>query len=584
MKYYQNDYIQRNIVGPSVYDLFCDTVQKNENCIAITYAGTQFSFADLKNLVDDMALGMLRKGFSKGSIISIVSPMIPAVLISFLAANKIGAICSLIDYKSTISQVNQKLIESGSDGLIIISRCTTRMDDIVKNTRVSKIIICSDRDYLGPMDRLRMWFYGLVLDNQEPKNLFDDELDGVDIYSWNDIINCFEDDEKLIIPMRNGKDKALFLQHSSLLENHGTEVFTNDAIISACNAIYLGYRLDRQGSVNNGVLCSMNYSYSGIFVFGYLSMLCSGMKLFINPYYNASTFVYAMFFFKPSVLIGYPSTFTSLVEQLSRTRYRNREMSFIKLIIAAGTSFVTTKRKYCEDFFMQHGCSAKISVCYGLAECLSACSFVPSNYDKNNSIGIPFPGILMKVVDPSSQRDLEAGEKGEICICGDGCLSEVLNDDVTTSRILKKHKDGRIWVHTGDIGHTDENGFFYFDYVEKRCTKINGVSVSFKQVEDIIKTVYGVFDSCVVDYCNEEGDTKLIALVVPIETYLYDNDKLNNLIKNIEIECEMMLSSISRPFEIEFRAYLPRIGSEVDYKTITKEVIEKRLNDNDEEN
>ena len=290
---------------------------------------------------------------------------------------------------------------------------------------------------------------------------------------------------------------------------------------------------------------------------------------------DMNTMAKALIRFKPGIIVGYPAVFTSIVEAMSKPKYRNADLSFIRLMIATGSSFVTTKRKFCEDFLVKHGCHIKISVCYGLTECLSTGSYVPRRVDRNNSIGIPFTGVMMKVFDSSTHRELQAGEKGEICICSAGVLSEVLGDEVMSARIIQRHRDGKTWIHTGDIGHRDEEGYFYFDYVEKRCANIGGISVSLKQIEDVIKTVYGVFDVCVVDFVDESGRTCIIAQVVPIESYMIDNDLLNNLVNKINIECEMMLSSIARPSEIEFRAYLPRVGSEVDYKTITKDVIER---------
>ncbi len=581
--FYETEYVQNEARDISVYDLFCETTKNNENKIAITYASTNFTYKQLKTEVDLVADILIQRGVKKGCVVSIISPMIPAVMILFLAANKVGAICSFIDFTSTDAQINRMLIEAGSEYLLIISRRAHRLEEIVANTKIKVVSLCSDKDYLGVLDKLRMHFYSIKLQD-DAKSELAVKIDGVRIRDWNYILNRYLKKEDNTFPKVGSDTKALYLHHSSLLDNHEIEVFDNKAIIASANNVIAGYNISKYKSDTDGVLCAMNYVYSGVLVSAFVGMLCTGVRIILNPYYNVSTFMTAISFFKPSIIIGYPTTFTALAEELKKAKNKKKSLESVKLLIASGTSFVTTKRKYCEEVFEKYGCHSKISVCYGLSECLSTCSFVPANCDKNNSIGIPFPGVYMKIIDKATQRELVAGEKGEICVSSEGMLSEVLNNDVITSRILRKHRDGKIWVHTGDVGHIDDDGFFYFDYVEKRCAKINGISVSLKQVEDVIKTVYGVFDACVVDYCNDAGDTEIVAWVVPIESYLSDNDKLTALLNSIELECEMLLSSVARPTDIEYKAYLPRNGSGVDYATVIKAVIDDRLGNNTEEN
>lgn len=560
----------------SVYDLFCSTSSRLGETTAIQYLGSGMSFKKLKSEVDTMADYLLASGIHEGSVISIVSPMIPSVIIMFFAANKIGAICSIIDYNTTSSQLNLLLQEAKSDVLLILNHYSGQLEKVLENTNVKLIITNAANDYLFFSDKVSLLLYRLKNYYFESIDVLEIDSTDIKLVEWNEIFDAELTNSGEGSCSRSNTNNALYLHHSSLLDQKGVEVFSNKAILASCYSVINDYKLERFAINSRSAISFMNYAYNGAFVFAFLSMLCSGITLLIVPFNDdVKILTRALLKFKPGIIMGYPSIFTSIVETLSKTKYIHKDLSFIRLMIATGSSFVTTKRKYCEDFLVKHGCHIKISVCYGLTECLSTGSYVPRRVDRNNSIGIPFTGVVMKIFDTNTLRELQPGEKGEICICSEGVLSEVLGDEVKSSRIIKRHRDGRVWIHTGDIGHTDEEGYFYFDYVEKRCANIDGISVSLKKIEDVIKTVYGVFDVCVVDYVDEEGKTCIVAQVVPIESFMVDNDLLNRLIDNIEIECEMMLSSNSRPSEIEYRAYIPRIGSEVDYKTITREVIEK---------
>lgn len=574
-QYYKKEYDKTLITEKSVYELFKKCALSNSGYNALGYAKTRITYGELLKLVDSVAVNLSEKGLKKGSIISIISPVLPAVIALFLAANKIGAIVTLIEASEPDPQINKMLNDASSDCILVINSKLQNIKTIIEGTSVKTVIFCSDIDYLKLYDKAVMAFYKYKFQESMvmPTN---NNIEGVTFVDWDEISQSKETVE---ITSTNPEDKALMLHRSSLMENREIEVFTNSAVIYTCKMIDSAFSISSLKD-GNGVMCAMDYSYSGTFIGSFISMLCAGVMLVLIPYYHKDTYLKSVLINKPSILIGYPSSYTELVEKMVLHKYRNKNLSFIQLMIAAGTSFVTARRKYCEEVLEKCGCAHKIIVCYGLAECLSTCSFVPESSDKNNSIGVPFPGVMMKIMDSKGMREVSTGEKGEICVCHDGVLDSVVGAETALSQILRKHRDGRMWIHTSDIGHVDEDGFFYFDYVEKRCTKIKGVSVSFRQIEDVIKGVYGVFDACVVDYIDEYGDTNLVALVVPIESYMSDNDKLISLVNSIEQECEMMLAPLSRPTEIEYRAYFPRISSGIDYNQLTREITEKKLTAN----
>lgn len=77
-------------------------------------------------------------------------------------------------------------------------------------------------------------------------------------------------------------------------------------------------------------------------------------------------------------------------------------------------------------------------------------------------------------------------EDGEICICGPTVMQGYLNDDKETESVLKKHKDGQTWLHTGDIGCMDEDGFIYFKSRIKRLIVSSGYNIYPSYIEGII--------------------------------------------------------------------------------------------------
>ena len=82
---------------------------------------------------------------------------------------------------------------------------------------------------------------------------------------------------------------------------------------------------------------------------------------------------------------------------------------------------------------------------------------MPIGYYREGSIGVPFPDMLAKIVRLGTTDEAPAGEEGEICIAGPAVMMGYLDQPEETADTLKKHADGQIWLHTGDIGTMDED-------------------------------------------------------------------------------------------------------------------------------
>lgn len=98
-----------------------------------------------------------------------------------------------------------------------------------------------------------------------------------------------------------------------------------------------------------------------------------------------------------------------------------------------------------------------------------------------------------------------------------------------------------------------------------------------RAVEDAIKDVYGVEEVCVVYYLDESETVHIVAVVVPVDRFLFDNDKLSELKEKINLECSLMLPEYMRPSEVQYRASFPKSGlGQIDHKQVEQDIIESR--------
>ncbi len=143
-----------------------------------------------------------------------------------------------------------------------------------------------------------------------------------------------------------------------------------------------------------------------------------------------------------------------------------------------------------------------------------------------------------------------------------------LDDPGATAETLQVHADGRTWLHTGDLGTMDEDGFFYFRMRLKRMIKCSGFNVYPTQVETVLYQHPLVAQACVVGIPDRISGERVKAFIVLKDSSRENTDTEGELIKH----CHKNMIKWSCPREIEFRRELPktRIGK-IDYKALVQE-------------
>ncbi|PRY97365.1 class I adenylate-forming enzyme family protein [Marinilabilia salmonicolor] len=137
----------------------------------------------------------------------------------------------------------------------------------------------------------------------------------------------------------------------------------------------------------------------------------------------------------------------------------------------------------------------KFFVMYGQTEATARLSYLPPSMlpQKAGSIGKGIPGVQLKVVNESGQP-VAPGETGEIIASGKNIMKGYFEDEEATGASIRNG-----WLHTGDLGTVDEDGFIYLSARKKEIVKVGGKRVSPKEIEEVIVDMPGVVD------CTVEG-------------------------------------------------------------------------------
>jgi long-chain acyl-CoA synthetase len=237
-----------------------------------------------------------------------------------------------------------------------------------------------------------------------------------------------------------------------------------------------------------------------------------------------------------------------------------------------------SKKQYHEinAFLQEHNCSWKICNGYGMTEVGSAaCVSVSNECNKAASVGMPFPDTIISAFDVNTGKECKIGESGEVCIQGPGVMKGYFKNKEKTDEVIHIHEDGKRWMHTGDIGHVDEDGCIFIEgRIKRMIIKYDGFKVFPNAVEEKILTCSLVENcACVGIEDKVHGAGQLpIAVIVPSDK----NTDENTIKDEVQKICKRELSEYAQPAEYYFYDKLPLThAGKVDYRVLEKAVMEK---------
>ena len=221
----------------------------------------------------------------------------------------------------------------------------------------------------------------------------------------------------------------------------------------------------------------------------------------------------------------------------------------------------------------EHGAPISLREGYGLTETVTVCCVNPEIKCRKDSVGLPLPDMDMMITASGTNEEVPCRTHGEICVSGPTVMLEYLDDPEATAEAIHVHGDGRRWVHTGDYGFMDEDGFFHFTQRLKRIIKVSGIPVFPSQIEAVISKVDGVGAVCAIAVPDAYRIHVVKAIVVPAS--FSAEEGLLKIKEDINAACREKLISYARPVDIEFRDSLPKtLVGKIDYVALEKEASE----------
>jgi long-chain acyl-CoA synthetase len=535
----------------TLYEALAATAQRAPETIAWEFSGTTATYRELCNSIDTAANALAALGLKAGDRLLVSMPTVPAGVIAFYAANKLGVVPALVHPLSTAPEIEFYLDASGARHALTLDAFYGTFAAVKPKRALERIILARIGDDLSPLKRLGFW----MTRGRKIAAVPDDPR----VCWWKPLL---AGPHPQAAPAPTGTDDP-----AAILFSGGTTGVPKGIVLSNRNFIAEGMQAAAWGGMASGdaILAILPIFHGfGLGVCVNAAFMAGGKSILV-PQFSAAIVARLLRSARPNLLVGVPTLYDALTKDRSLAR---ADLSCLRACFSGADTLPRPVKERFENLVASRGGKVKLLEGYGLTEAVTAIMATPLTEYREGSIGIPFPDMDATICRPGSTEELPDGEEGEICVAGPAVMVGYLDDPAATAQTLKLHADGRTWLHTGDLGRRDSDGFFYFTERAKRLIKSSGFNVYPSQVEAVMYQHPLVAEACVIGVPDETQVERVKAVVVLKDPAYESVATAESLIAF----CRERLIKWSCPRDVEFRRDLPktRIGK-IDYKRLVAE-------------
>lgn len=471
LKSYTDDEIIRELPQVSAYSYLYRNNIASLNNIAINYDNEKITYEKLFNKIDEAAKALKQSGVKENDVITLSIPNNIEFICLFYAISKIGCTAHIIDSNMDIKDIEKYIKAVGSTMTFIMDKNYESFKPLIDNNTINKSVVITPK-----VKKISDLFKNYKVD-------YNDRT-----INWKDFIDNgkkYEDETSRVEYIEN---RPLLIVHTSGTSgDKKTVVLTNENI----NAVALqcadsGINIEKK---DKWLTTLPNYRPAGI-TMGIHLPLVNSLETILVPDCDEAKFEQIILKNKPNHMIG---TYKCYKKLLNSYKFSNKDFSFLKTPIAISDVY-TNLEESINEFFKKHNCDTRILKGYGMTELGGPIAGTPHNNNAFGSVGIPFTKTIVGIFDPKTGKELQYNQDGEICISGPTVMDRYLDDKELTNKVIKKHEDGRLWLHTGDRGYINEDGNLYVSY---RLEDWENQKDTGKKLEEKIRN-YWTVDDCKV--------------------------------------------------------------------------------------
>lgn len=523
-----------------LYYFLEEAAKKYPDKACTIFKGAVITYKEMDEITDRMAAALADLGVKKGDRVGIFMPNTPQFVMAYFGILKAGGVVVATNPLYTRTEIEYQASDSGVEVMFVMTNFYKTIKAAQPKTKIKKLIVTNIKETLPPLLRL------LFTVAKEKKGGF--RLDaplGENEYWMQDLIAKYEPSARPRLKIAPD-DTALFQYSGGTTGVPKAAVATHYGVLA--NALQIKNWMVNIDEGKEIVLMGIPLFHVYGMVAGMLFGMASGASMVMVPNVrDLKDVLENISKYKATIFPGVPTLYNALNNHpdVLAGKY---DMSSIKACISGSAPLLRETKEKFEELS-----GGKVFEGFGLSEAPTATHCNPLlGENRTGSIGLPLSDVDCKIISlDDGETEMPVGEIGEIVINSPNVMKGYHNMPTETANALRKLKDGKTWLFTGDIARMDEDGYFYIVDRKKELIKPGGFQVWPREVEEVLSAHPKVLEVGVAGIPDPYRGETVKAWIVfkPGETATQEE---------LKAFCKESLASYKVPTHYEFRNELPK--------------------------
>jgi long-chain acyl-CoA synthetase len=523
----------------TLVDYLSDLARDHGEKAAVLFKGSAISYRQLEHESNAFAAALVAMGVKPGERVALLLPNCPQFMVAEFGIWKAGAIVVALNPIYSERELEKALDDTRASIAVALTPFYTRLKRVQGRTQVRQVIGTSIKEYLPPVLRV---LFTLVKEKKEGHRV---SLAPGDAW-FQDLLRRHRTSPRPAITVRPD-DRAVILSSGGTTGTPKGVVGLHRDYVAAGIQIYEWTKSAKRRWVD--VIMAplpLFHVYANVGLQPLAFVGPNPLSLVPNPR-DIDDLLKTIKQVKPAFFNGVPTLYTAILNH-PHVRAGKVDLSSIRLCFCGAAALMAETKKQFEALT-----GSRIVEGYSLTEGMMACCVNPvKGTNKIGSIGLPLPDVEVRIVDSEDgERELATEEVGEMILRAPQHMTEYWNNPRETAEALRRHGDGGLWVHTGDLAYMDEEGFVFIVDRKKDMVKTSGFQVWPREIEEVLSAHPAVMEVGVAGIPDPvKGEvTKAWVVLKAGQTATADE---------LRAYCRERLAPYKVPATVEFRTELPK--------------------------
>ena len=529
-----------------LHQILCNTAKQFPNRVAVRMVlkylplgiaiQSKLTYSELDEATDRFAVALQKLGVRKGDRVSLMLPNLPQQVIAYFGTLKAGATVVNTNPTYTAREVQHQLEDSGAETIVILSGLYDRLAQVREHTRIKNVILTDVPDTLG-------WpFKNLTEKQVRSSGMMVDIPSAPGLYRFHELLKTAKG--KPDAPALNPDDIALFQYSGGTTGVPKAAMLTQHNLVSNVQQMIAWFASAEYGKEK--ILCALPFFHVyGMTVGMLLTFALSGELVVVA---NPRETLHIMEVLQREKITLYPGVPTMYIAIINHPKVTDFDLRSIKACLSGSAALPVEVAQKWEEIT-----GGKLVEGFGMSESSPVSHANPIfGQVRVGSIGLPLSSteagiVSLEANEAGEYQFLATGQEGEVVVRGPQVMKGYYNNPSETAKTIDK--DG--WLHTGDIGKMDKDGYFYIVDRKKDLIIAGGYNIVPREVEEVLFMHTKVMEATVIGVPDARRGEVVKAFVVLKEGATCTPEEIRSF-------CKEKLAPYKVPAYVEFRKELPK--------------------------